>query len=598
MLRSFLVLICICLSQLCSQLHAQEEVIIGGNKFLIHTVEKGNTLYAISRTYSLPVSDILLANPEASNGLKIGQELKIPVNSIDKKEAKTSPELKNNFLIHKAEKKETLYAISKKYGVSVKTLYDNNPGLKSSGLKVGAEVKIPTNASEDADAKSLNPPREIGKRYHTVKRKETLYGLSKKYNVTVSNLKDANGGLTAGLKVGQEIIIPAGVKPATTNTVQEEIFSVDNTAPVRSILDSDSEISSGELVTVALMLPFNLNTLDFDKKLGHNQVALEFYQGAKLALDSLKGLGLRAKVYVYDTEKNPAKVRQILARSEINDVNLFIGPLYKKCFLEVARFSTERGIPLISPVPQSNKILLNNPSVSKVYCSDASQARWLGAITRKKYTGSNVLVLSENSDEEKRLSKFFESAAMFGTQDSLRQVIFWDKKFNVDKVKVNLDANRDNIIYIPSGNVSFVMNAITNLTPLTKDYNIRLMGTENWIKADQIETSDLVKLKVTLPVSTYTNYEAENVKQLLKQYRALYNTDPNEFALLGFDVLYYYMLGYLKYGSSFSVDYNDVVFEPTAVRFRMKRVADGSGFENTGVYVLEYDDNFQLNPIY
>jgi len=595
MLRSLLVVLCLLVTFFSANVYGQEEVKIGGNKFIIHHVEKGNTLYAISKTYSVPVSEILLANPELSSGLKIGQEIKVPVNSIDKNEAQHSPTLKNNFLLHKVERKETLYAISKKYGISVKTLYDYNDGLKQGGLQEGSTIKIPTTISEDADAQSLNPPQESGKRYHTVKKRETLYGLSKKFNLTAEELKKANGGLPEGLKVGQEIVIPSGSSVQAFNTVT----TPEPTKPVvvQTILNSTSELQAGNLITVALMLPFNIDEINPSKNLGHDQVALEFYQGAKIAIDSLKNLGLNAKVFVYDTKKSAATVRQILARPEISEVNLFIGPLYKSTFLEVAKFSTERGIPVVCPVPQANKILLNNPNVSKVYSSDATQARWAGAYTRTKLSGANTFVITLNSAEEKRMASFFEKAAMFGTTDSLAKVIFWDKKFNVDRVKARLDLNRENVIYIPSNDIAFVMTAITNLTPLTKDYNIRIIGSEDWLKFDQAESSDLVKLHVTLPVSSHVDYTADNVKGFLQKYRSLYNTDPNQFGLLGFDVLYYYMLGYLKFGSSFSQSYPDIVFEPTSVRFRMHQIANGSGYENTGVYILEYD-NLELKPVY
>jgi LysM repeat protein len=106
-----------------------------------------------------------------------------------------------NYILHKVESKETLYSISRKYGVAVPVIKDANPEIKS-GLNVGQIVKIPYKAREIKNVVSSG-------KTHTVAPKETLFSISKKYGVTIDELKKANPELSAGLKTGQDLVVPA-----------------------------------------------------------------------------------------------------------------------------------------------------------------------------------------------------------------------------------------------------------------------------------------------------------------------------------------------------------------------------------------------------
>ncbi len=106
---------------------------IGGKKYFIHKVEKGQSLYAISKIYAIDVNSILTENDEAIDGLKNGQELKIPFESLLPKQTLAIDT--NKYTYHKVLKGETVYAITKKYTIDDKKLATYNPTINN-GLKV------------------------------------------------------------------------------------------------------------------------------------------------------------------------------------------------------------------------------------------------------------------------------------------------------------------------------------------------------------------------------------------------------------------------------------------------------------------------------
>ena len=114
---------------------------INGKTFYIHTVEKGQTLYGISKIYSISVDEILEHNPDASSGLKKGMELKIP--------SKTAAQIPNHPVVsgdstieHLVKSGETLYSIAKQYNVTVTQLKSKNPMLGDQ-LSIGQKVLVP-----------------------------------------------------------------------------------------------------------------------------------------------------------------------------------------------------------------------------------------------------------------------------------------------------------------------------------------------------------------------------------------------------------------------------------------------------------------------
>ncbi|MBS7256065.1 muramidase family protein [Flavobacterium branchiicola] len=118
----------------------------------------------------------------------------------------------DSIIEHKIQKGETAYFIAQKYKVSVDEIYKLNPESQS-GIKDNQIIKIPVHSSE-----KQKQEQQIT---HVVGAKETLYGLSKQYNVSVESIQEANKEILAnGLQIGQELVIPQNVSnPAKTENV-------------------------------------------------------------------------------------------------------------------------------------------------------------------------------------------------------------------------------------------------------------------------------------------------------------------------------------------------------------------------------------------
>lgn len=176
---------------------------INGKLFVIHKVDEKETLFAISRRYHTTVDAIIQYNSGASAGLEIGQILKVPY------APKATVNRPADGIVHEVVAKETMFSISKKYGVGIDDIRQWN-NLSDNTLSIGQQLVIKKKAG--GATTTVNPvktPQEVTSRkgVHTVGAQETMFSISKQYGITVQQLRDWNNLDGSELKIGQTLYV-------------------------------------------------------------------------------------------------------------------------------------------------------------------------------------------------------------------------------------------------------------------------------------------------------------------------------------------------------------------------------------------------------
>lgn len=179
---------------------------INGQTFIVHLVGEKETLYSLSRRYGVTVARVLEFNPSADAGLESGQLLKIPY--VPRTRTQTA-----EGTVHKVQAKETLFSISRMYGVSVDDIKSWN-NLKDNAISVGQEllVKKKTTAVAETKPETKTVDTKPGetrsvKMTHTVSPGETLYAISRTYGVSVDQLRRWNSLTSDDLKASQVLYV-------------------------------------------------------------------------------------------------------------------------------------------------------------------------------------------------------------------------------------------------------------------------------------------------------------------------------------------------------------------------------------------------------
>jgi LysM repeat protein len=189
---------------------------INGKQFIIHSIDEKETLYAISRRYGVPITAILEANPTADGGLSVGQQLKVPYVPKAKVTQAGAGDRK-----HKVAAGETLFSLSRMYEVSVDEIKAWN-NLRDNALSLGQELIIKKKSTSTTPTITEVPVTKSLKGVHTVAAGETLYSLSRQYNVSVQQLKEWNSLTANDVQIGQTLFLTQPMYGSTPEIKPEE----------------------------------------------------------------------------------------------------------------------------------------------------------------------------------------------------------------------------------------------------------------------------------------------------------------------------------------------------------------------------------------
>jgi LysM repeat protein/ABC-type branched-subunit amino acid transport system substrate-binding protein len=548
--------------------------IIDGVRYYIHTVEKGETLYSIAHLYNSTSSDILLDNPEIMNGIKPDMILKIAVNKKKKIETTTKKVADTlNYDLHKVEKGQTLYSIAKKYNASIEKINELNPELQN-GLKADQILKIPRTAA--IPIKTIVP--------------------------TTTTTVSANKNIAAGT------IDTTYKKVIVKNTLTPPAPSVPTQITPSAAAKYGYPGTKKDEYKIAFFLPFHADeaeTMTIEKLLrGENQlsnktnIALQFYEGALLALDSLKKEHLNAKIYVYDLDDSDSlSIPRTLKKPELADMDLMIGPLYASSFVPVSKFAKDHAIPIVSPFIQVNKILFDNPYVCKVTSSNTLQVIQMANFVIDTFHSQNIIIINSGNKKETDLCATFKKTAK-ETAANKMYIMFDTVKeaTGLSGIKQYLHPTKVNVIILPSNNQSYVTEFINTLNVLQEDRKIVVFGLQSWMTYDNLDFDYLNKLSLHIVSNNHIDYEESRTKNFVSKFRNSYKTNPDIYAFSGYDLTYYFASLLQKQGRGFlnEIDYNEYHGIITTLQF-IKSATNKSGYENKFVYMLKYY-NYELVP--
>ena len=158
----------------------QHLIELNGKFYQVHTVARGESLYGISKRYGVSLGELAVCNPDVYYGIKVGQKLLIPTQKPSRERSDTG------FSLHMVQEGETLYSIARQYGVTVAALRSYN-GLTSDGLTKDSILRIPVAQGGEQSASGG------GEALHVVQEGETLYSIARQHGVAVDALRNYNG---------------------------------------------------------------------------------------------------------------------------------------------------------------------------------------------------------------------------------------------------------------------------------------------------------------------------------------------------------------------------------------------------------------------
>ncbi|HEU4496119.1 MAG TPA: LysM peptidoglycan-binding domain-containing protein [Flavobacterium sp.] len=566
-----------------------------------HVVQAKETPYGLAKMYNISVAELEKANPEIKDGLKTGQTLVIPSSKNGEKAVRADSPRKEEKKPEKAGKtetkpgpvreivyevvpKDTKYAISKKYGISVEELENANPSLKKDSLKIGQKLVIKSAKTENTKIEA--PKQEAGKEtpkqesskdeyaLYQVRPKETIYSLSRQFGLSQNGLVALNPELESGLREGMTLKVP---KTVPVNAGSDKSFT-----------DLTKSISKKERKELVLLLPFNVSKVTSDtalsiasrlKKDSFLNMTLDFYSGALIAIDSAQALGLNIDVKILDSQENKqsSAITGSFADANLLKADVVVGPFYQAHAEKAAQLLNKSNIPVISPLSKETSILYSNLYQS-MPTADFLRGAVFDYLNQKP---ANIVAVVD--PKKAKTSSYIRS--------NHPQVKMAD--FTAEGFKNLLVKDRMNYVILETANTLMAKNIITALVGAQAGCQIQLVILEpnEKLESDEIEIRNLAKLKLLYASVTREN-ETPEAAIFSKIYKKKNNIFPNQYATRGFDVTFDALLR-LSQEKSFEETIFDNATEQVENKFDYYKNPAG-GYTNRGVYILYYDEDLTV----
>ncbi|RKS53561.1 amino acid/amide ABC transporter substrate-binding protein (HAAT family) [Gillisia mitskevichiae] len=649
-----------------------------GQAYQYHTVTAGETVYSISKKYDISQETLLKLNPEAKEGLQVNAKLVIPM-SLEQSENAVKKAV--SFNSHKVQKKETLYSLSKEYGVSVEDIKKYNKQLYSKELQNGETIQIPVFVVDESTPEKViiaekkerptpgkviieernpevtnsKPSAQILKtREHIIIPKETKYGIARKYGMTLKELEDLNpkvGVLQPGMmiKVGTNVlnqpvvitddafefyevqpqetmysltrrfqvaedslvalnpalkdglkwgmILKVPTKDSKGNKLEDVAGLGEKPMPTSELtkMDLSKNLKNFEPKNLVLMLPYNLSKIKNDSVSNAKEsiqkdrvlrLSLDFYSGALMAIDRAKELGISTNLRVYDTQNNSGKVSQTIAANNFSNVDAVIGPLYQATSEEAASSLVNLNVPVISPI--TNRELKALPNLYQSRPSDDMLREAMIVFLQSNSQGKNVIIVADGASSaiKAKLVSAIPGARILNPQSN---------NITESSLASVIDKSRENWVILESENIALLGSATSALNRLARNNRITLFTTykNSTFESDAVTNEHLGELSFHFP-SEYKEFDETVTDSFVEAYKNKYGYIPNKYTVRGYDLTLDVLLRLAAMGSIEESVKANIITEYVENKFLYKPKSNG-GFYNDAIYIMQLNKDLTLS---
>ncbi|HAL81897.1 MAG TPA: hypothetical protein DCO83_06405 [Mucilaginibacter sp.] len=349
--------------------------------------------------------------------------------------------------------------------------------------------------------------------------------------------------------------------------------------------------------TISLLLPFDLDHLApgssyTSVSLREADIALDYYRGFKLALDSLTAQGYNFKLLVFDTRGNKAQARSLANNPAIRGSGLIVGPVFPgdvKAF--IANYPNGRQ-PIVSPLSPAPPSTFKSPQLITAIPPLEYHAWAAARYIKNKINPKTIFILRSGFSDENDYIIPFKRAIDSLSKKHIKFVDITVIHGQLNSLIPELSTTEKNVFVIPAKDQHFLNITLRALDTLSGTYPVAVFGHPNWVSYPFLKADLLQRLDTHITSADRVDYKAANTQTFIRQYKQAYNTEPTNYAIKGFDEGLYF--GQLLAADSLK---NLATSDFTGLhnKFHLQKKT-GLGWVNTHVSVYKYA-NFELKKV-
>lgn len=426
---------------------------------------------------------------------------------------------------------------------------------------------------------------------HKVKKKETIFGIAKMYDLTLDDLMKANPEMNQPgyeLKKGDVLKIPFSSKIIAPVVKESSPISE---RPKTQTVDVD-DVRQRE-IRVGVMLPLhNIN--------GDGKRMVEYYRGILMACDSLKKQGISVDVHAWNAAED-ADLTPILQDKAASKCDIIFGPLYSKQMQQLSDFVLQHNIRLVIPFSISAPQLLTNRNIFQIWQSptninDATIVHYLDRF--KDY--HPVFIDCNDSTSKKGIFTFGLRRQLEGRGIEYSVTNLKSGEENFSKA---FSRTKKNMVILNSGRSPELGVAFAKINGLkfnNPTLEITMFGYTEWLMYTHTHLENFYKYDTYIPSTFYYNALSSQTERLEQKYRWNFHSDMQQalprFALTGFDHAFFFLKGLHKYGKTFNGAAGMFGYAPVQTPLVFERMGNG-GLQNHSLLFVHYTPKHRIETV-
>jgi hypothetical protein len=349
---------------------------------------------------------------------------------------------------------------------------------------------------------------------------------------------------------------------------------------------------------IAMILPMGLDHVRpgtySSAGLTRANLSVEYYQGFKLALDSLAATeGANFKLELYDSKDDAAAAHSLAYNPQVRTSDLIVGPVFPDGIKEFTATMGNR-VPILSPLSPASPATIKNEKLITAIPPLEYHAWGAARYINDKMKAKKIFVLRSGFSQENDYVVNFKKATDSLSNKKVKVISVVITRGQLSGLIPQLSKTENNVFVIPATDQAFLGVTLRSLDSLNKNYPVVLFGHPSWEKFSFLKADILQRLKTHITSADKVNYKQEATIAFLRNYRRAYHVEPTDYAIKGFDEgLYFGKQLFANVKGMAELDKTDFTGIHNSFRFVKKA---GLGWVNTHVNILMYT-NFELKQV-
>ncbi len=288
--------------------------------------------------------------------------------------------------------------------------------------------------------------------------------------------------------------------------------------------------------------------------------AVEFVQGARIALDTLSLKGKHAEAFIYDSKSFTQPISWLIKYKKLDNIDLIIGSVKDPDYHELAAFALQKNIPFVSATYPNDGGITGNPFLIIVNSTLKAHCEGIFSYLLQKHGTDKIYLIKKRGDD--RIENYFRSINNAEGKPLLNiKTIMIDSTISSYSLLNRIDSTKPAVIIGASLDEGFAKSLADACYPIQKKHSLILIGMPNWDGFKRLYNKDAY---ANFPIRfTTPHYDAKNNSfdsLLTQKYFQLYRAKPSDMAYKGFELSWYFINILLNYPTDFMSHINDSTF--------------------------------------